>query len=168
MITNSTYRFIAAIGFGLVWGGGAAAAEKVKPPAVPVCQNEICLTDLRWSQYRGASIQGVLVNYSNETLSSISLRFAMKAGSLLVNTAGDNFLGEVPPGGQWAFTANIVRSPNRYLDRTESAVLRCLLKSGGQQRYTTLSFEFDAVLEPEALTGQDSNPTKKGHGKRQR
>src|ERR1022692_4655560 len=98
-ITNSTYRLIAAIGFGLVWAAGAAAAEKVKPPAVSVCQNEICLTDLRWSLYRGASIQGVLVNYSEETLSSISLRFAMKAGSLLVNTAGDNFLGEVPPGG---------------------------------------------------------------------
>ena len=166
MITNSsTYRLIAAIGFGLVWAAVAVAAEKVKPPAVSVCQNEICLTDLRWSQYRGAS--RVLVNYSEETLSSISLRFAMKAGSLLVNTAGDNFLGEVPPGGQWAFTANIVRSPNRYLDRTESAVLRCLLKSGGQQRYTTLSFEFDAVLEPEALTGQDIEPSKKGHGKHQ-
>ena len=115
-ITNNTYRLIAAIGFGLVWGGGAAAAERVKPPAVSVCQNEICLTDLRWSQYRGAS--RVLVNYSEETLSTISLRFAMKAGSLLVNTAGDNFLGEVPPGGQWAFTAYILRSPNRYLDRT--------------------------------------------------
>jgi hypothetical protein len=43
-ITNNTYRLIAAIGFGLVWGGGAAAAERVKPPAVSVCQNEICLT----------------------------------------------------------------------------------------------------------------------------
>ena len=47
-------------------------------------------------------------------------------------------------------------------------MLRCLVKNGGQQRYTTLSFEFDAVLEPEALTGQDSEPSKKGHGKRQR
>ena len=113
------------IGFGLVWSPCGAAAPKPKPPAISVCAENICLNNLSWQLPGGAlnlpapAIEGILVNNTNETLTSLSVQFNMEAGPTMVGTAVDVFTGELSPGQQWRFIAYIEQRAPGLLDRQD-------------------------------------------------
>jgi hypothetical protein len=161
------------VGFGLVWSPAGAAAGKPKPPAISVCSENICLDQLRWSSRSemlvlpAPAIEGILINNSNETLTSLSVQFNMEAGPTMVGTAVDSFSGELLPGQQWRFTAYIVeRSPTYMSGKTESATLHCSARQSGETRYISTPLHFDPLFDP-YLRG-DIKKWEKVYGKRQR
>jgi len=98
----------------LLWLGPQAWAKKPVPPAISTCYGRICLTGLRWrppsiwGDHPNQSIDGVLVNQSTATLSSVHVTFAIKSGANLAVTVTALFSGaEIPPGGRWYFVADI-------------------------------------------------------------
>src|SRR5690349_494259 len=85
---------------------------KPKPPAISACYRTLCLNGLRWFEPESGallpSILGQFHNGSSSTLTNVSVSFSMRTGPVLVNTATDSFLGDVPPGGSWNFSAVFV------------------------------------------------------------
>ncbi len=162
------------IGFGLVWSPCGAAAPKPKPPAISVCAENICLNNLRWQLPGGSldlpaqAIEGILVNNTNETLTSLSVQFNMEAGPTMVGTAVDVFTGELSPGQQWRFIAYIEqRAPGYWIGKTESGALHGATRnSSGMTRSIMESLHFDPLFDP-YMRGEIKK-WEKVHGKRQR
>jgi hypothetical protein len=165
--------FLMTIGFGLVWSPAGAAAGKTKPPAISVCTENICLDHLHWTRPGGVldmpapAIEGILINNSNETLTSLSVQLNMEAGPTMVGTAVDTFTGELSPGQQWRFTAYILeRSPAYLSGKTESGAMHCSASQSGVTRFIATPLHFDPLFDP-YLRGEIKK-WEKVHGKRQR
>jgi hypothetical protein len=143
-----------------------------KPPAIGVCYGQICLTELRWQQASmfGSplpSVTGVLINNSPATLSFVNLQLDLKSGALLGNTAPAIFNGQIPPGGQWAFSAIFMSfDGQRIVTRIDSGVLQYTAIQDGASKRIAQQVEFEPLFHPS--NRKERKEWEKLHGPRQR
>jgi hypothetical protein len=149
----------------------AHARSKPKPPPIEVCYGGLCVTDLRWPErlFGGglAAVQGILVNNSPTAFTNVTIHFDTRSGTDLRGTAGDYFMGQIPPGGRWAFTAMFASSGGqRVITRIESGLVQGWMLGEGTPQRLRQPLQFDPLFSP--LYDRDRKEWEKIHGARQR
>jgi hypothetical protein len=143
-----------------------------KPPAIGVCYGSICLTELKWQQPSmfGSpvpTVTGILINNSDATLALVNLQFDLKSGGLLGNTALALFNGQVPPGGQWAFSAIFMSfDGQRIVTRIDTGVLQYTAIQNGASKRIAQPLAFDPLFHPS--NRKERKEWEKLYGPRQR
>lgn len=139
----------------LLWLEPRSWAKKPQPPAISVCYNRICIMGLRWRppnilrDQPFQTIDGVLINQSDATLSNVDLAFALKSGANLAGTAHGIYSGDIPPGGRWYFEAKIFPPEgNVFFTRSDTVELDCGLQRGSDWQPLHQTLHFDPLFSP--------------------
>src|SRR4051812_38449803 len=153
-------------------GGSVQARPKPELPAISVCYGQVCLSELRWRNASAfgnslPSVEGVFVNNSNLTFTSLALQFDLKAGHDLRGSAVDSFTGRVPPGGRWLFHAFFENfDGSRFVTQIDSGVLDAVALGGDVTRRFVQPLRFDPLFGP--YYSKQRKEWEKIHGARQR
>jgi hypothetical protein len=139
----------------LLWLEPQSWAKKPQPPAISACYDRICIVNLRWRlpnilrDQPFQTIDGVLINQSDATMSLVHLGFALKSGLNLAGTAYGIYSGEIPPGGRWYFQAQILEPDSGiFLSRSDSVELDCWLQHGDDGHRIQQTLHFDPLFSP--------------------
>ena len=147
-------RFTLAAGLALLCVP-AHAARKPKPPSITVCYGGVCLIELRWVRPdlnggSSSSISGALVNKSEKTLNSVFLRFSLTSGRALAGTTVAYFLGQIPPGATWVFSAPFTEyDGHTIITRIDSGSLEGTLTTTDGTRRFSQTIDFDPLFSPD-------------------
>jgi hypothetical protein len=167
------YRFTLLLSFALVWLGPTLhARSKPQPPPIGVCSGDICLTRLRWREDNGfgstlPAVEGVLINNSKRTLSSVAVEFALKSGPSLRNTTTALYSGRIPPGASWTFDAPFVSfDGDAFITHIDTGTLVYSMTVDGVYQRLSKPIRFDPLFSP--YNRRARKEWEKIHGKRKR